>query len=234
MWSKDMTISYFNRYDKVTFQGVICSAPLLSQMTFLASGFRGPGPHAPPHLRSPRSWVHPEHLPWKTGFQVCSCSWPASLSGESDPNATPQSPAGASTTSPSAAQLGRVWSGKVASGANRRERAEKGRGWGLRRRGGRGCWNKGMFSLCSGPPFFFILFIYFWLPWVSVAVHRLSLVAVSNSWLRRVGFLLRRRLLVRSMRSRSTGFSSCSPRAQQLWRKGLGALRHVESSRTRD
>ena len=125
-----MTILYFNRYDKVTFQGVICSAPLLSQMTFLASGFPGPGPHAPPHLRSPRSWVHPEHLLWKTGFQVRSCSWPASLSGESDPNATPHSPAGASTTSPSAAQLGRVWSGKVASGANRRERA----GIGVRRR----------------------------------------------------------------------------------------------------
>ena len=221
-----MTILYFNRYDKVTFQGVICSAPLLSQMTFLASGFPGPGPHAPPHLRSPRSWVHPEHLLWKTGFQVRSCSWPASLSGESDPNATPHSPAGASTTSPSAAQLGRVWSGKVASGANRRERA--GIGGEEEREKGRGCWNKGMFSLCSGSPFFFILFIYFWLPWVSVAVHRLSLVAVSNSWLRCVGFLLR------SMRSGSTGFSSCSPRAQQLWRKGLGALQHVESSLTRD
>lgn len=115
-------------------------------------------PHAPPRRRSPRSWVHPEHLPWKTGFQVCSCSLPASLFGESDPNPTPHSPAGASTTSPSAAQLGRVWSGTAASGANRRERV------GLEgedeREEGSGCWNRGMFSLCSGSPSFYFIHLF--------------------------------------------------------------------------
>ena len=48
--------------------------------------------------------------------------------------------------------------------------------------------------------FLFTLFIYFWLRWVFGAVHRLCLAAVSNSWLRCVGFLLRWRLLLRSTR----------------------------------
>ena len=60
------------------------------------------------------------------------------------------------------------------------------------------------------------LFIYFWLCWVFVAVHRLSLVAASGGYssLRCAGFSLRWLLLLWSMGSRHTGFSSCSTWAQ--------------------
>ena len=57
----------------------------------------------------------------------------------------------------------------------------------------------------------FILFIYFWLHWVFIAVHRLSLVAASGGYssLRCTGFSLQSRLLLQSTGSRCTGFSSC-------------------------
>ena len=56
----------------------------------------------------------------------------------------------------------------------------------------------------------FILFIYFWLRCVFIAVHSLSLVAVSRGYssLWCAGFSLRWLLLLRSMGSRHTGFSS--------------------------
>ena len=81
----------------------------------------------------------------------------------------------------------------------------------------------------------FILFIYFWLRSVFVAARGLSLVAVSGGYslLRCVGFSLWWLLLLQSMGSRCAGFSSCSTRAQELWRTGLAAPRHVGSSRTR-
>ena len=93
----------------------------------------------------------------------------------------------------------------------------------------------------------FIYFIYFWLLWVFIAVHRLSLVVVSGGYssLRCRGFSLRWLLLLWSMGSRSTGFSSCGTQAQQLWFAGsrvqaqqllcmgLVAPRHVGSSQTR-
>ena len=62
---------------------------------------------------------------------------------------------------------------------------------------------------------FIYLFIYFWLRWVFVAAHRLSLVAVSGGYssLRCAGFSLRWFLSLRST--------------------GLVAPRHVGSSRTR-
>ena len=76
--------------------------------------------------------------------------------------------------------------------------------------------------------------MYFWLRWVFVAVHGLSLVAASGSYLLWcVGFSLWWLLLLRSMGSRCTGFSSCGTRAQQLWCMGLVALQHVGSSWTR-
>ena len=62
-----------------------------------------------------------------------------------------------------------------------------------------------------------ILFIYyFWLCWVFVAAHRLSLVAASggSSSLRCAGFSLRWLLLFRSMGSRHAGLSSCGTWAQ--------------------
>ena len=59
------------------------------------------------------------------------------------------------------------------------------------------------------------LFIYFWLHWVFVAAHRLSLVAESRGYssLQCAGFSLRWLLLLRSTGSRRAGFSSCGSRA---------------------
>ena len=84
--------------------------------------------------------------------------------------------------------------------------------------------------------FYFLLFFF-----------RLSLVATSGGYssLWCVGFSLQWLLLLRSVGSRRTGFSSCGtwaqqlwlmgPRvqAQQLWRMGLVAPWHVGSSQTR-
>ena len=55
------------------------------------------------------------------------------------------------------------------------------------------------------------LFIYFWLRWVFVAAHRLSLVAASGGYssLRWAGFSLWWLLVLWSTGSRCTGFSSC-------------------------
>ena len=59
-------------------------------------------------------------------------------------------------------------------------------------------------------------FIYFWLLWVFVVARGLSLVAVSGGYssLQCGGFSLRWLLLLRSMGSRRTGFSSCNTQAQ--------------------
>ena len=95
--------------------------------------------------------------------------------------------------------------------------------------------------------YFFNKFIYFWLRWVLVAVHGLSLVVASGGYssLRCAAFSLQWLLLLWSMGSRRAGFSSCGTwaqqlwlagsraQAQQLWRTGLVALWHVESSGTR-
>ena len=92
----------------------------------------------------------------------------------------------------------------------------------------------------------FILFSYFWLRWVFVAVRGLSLVATSRGYslLRCMGFSLWWFLLLRSTGSRCTGFSTCGTpaqqlwlvgsraQAQQLWRTHLVAPQHVGSSRT--
>ena len=92
-----------------------------------------------------------------------------------------------------------------------------------------------------------MIFFFFWLRWVFVAARRLSLVAASEGYssLRCTGFSLLWLLLLQSTGSRCAGFSSCGMRAQQLWlagsraqaqqlwRKGFVAPRHVGSSRTR-
>ena len=87
---------------------------------------------------------------------------------------------------------------------------------------------------------------FFWLCWVFIATHGLSLAAASGGYslLRCVGFSLRWLLLLWSTGSRHMGFSNCGTQAQQLWltgsgaqqlwRMGLVAPRHRESSRTRD
>ena len=91
------------------------------------------------------------------------------------------------------------------------------------------------------------LFFNFWLCWVFVAVHGLSLVMASGGYssLQCAGFSLQQLLLLRSTGSRHTGFSSCGTRDQQLWlvssraqaqqlgHTGLIAPWHVGSSRTR-
>ena len=59
--------------------------------------------------------------------------------------------------------------------------------------------------------FIYFLFIYFWLRWVFVAAHGLSLVAASGDYssLRCAGFSLQWLLWLRSTGSRCAGFSSC-------------------------
>ena len=66
-------------------------------------------------------------------------------------------------------------------------------------------------------------YTFFWLCWVFVAVHGLSLVAVSRGYssLQQAGFSLWWLLLLWSTGSRHTGFSSCSTQCQQLWHAGL-------------
>ena len=63
--------------------------------------------------------------------------------------------------------------------------------------------------------FIFSLF-FFWLRWVFIAALGLSLVAARGgcSLLQCAGFSLQWLLLLRSMGSRRTGFSSCSTQAQ--------------------
>ena len=53
--------------------------------------------------------------------------------------------------------------------------------------------------------------MYFWLRWVFVAAHGLSLVAASGDYslLQRADFLLQWLLLLQSTGFRPTGFSSC-------------------------
>ena len=70
--------------------------------------------------------------------------------------------------------------------------------------------------------FIFIFFLHFCLCWVFVAAHGLSLVAASGDyssvWC--TGFSLQWLLLLLSMGSRCTGFSSCGLWAQYLWLTG--------------
>ena len=70
---------------------------------------------------------------------------------------------------------------------------------------------------------FFKKIIYFWLHWVFVAVHRLSLVVVSGGYssLWCAGFSLRWLLLLQSTGSRHTGFSSCGMWASVVVAQGL-------------
>ena len=72
---------------------------------------------------------------------------------------------------------------------------------------------------------FIYLFIYFWLHWVFIAARGLSLVVASGGYslLPCVGFSLQWLLLLQSMGSRWTGFSSCGSRAQWLWLVGSRA-----------
>ena len=63
--------------------------------------------------------------------------------------------------------------------------------------------------------YLFILFIYFWLHWVFVAAHGLSLLAASGGYSSSqcMGFSLWWLLLLQSTGSRCVGLSSCGSRA---------------------
>ena len=78
------------------------------------------------------------------------------------------------------------------------------------------CVCKGVFVFVFLYNFLFVLFIYFGLHWVFVAVRGLSLVVVSKGYssLWCVGFSLRWLLLLWSTGSRHMGFSSCVMQAQ--------------------
>ena len=86
-----------------------------------------------------------------------------------------------------------------------------------------------------------IYFIYFWLCWVFVAAHRLSLFVASRATLRcgvraycgSFSCCGARALGVRASVVVARGLSSCGTQAQYLWRTGLVAPWHVRSSRTR-
>ena len=75
-----------------------------------------------------------------------------------------------------------------------------------------GCINTFFFFLVN----LFILFIYFWLHRVFVAVRGLPLVVASEGYssLQCMGFSLQWLLLLWSMGSRHAGFSSCGTGAQ--------------------
>ena len=66
---------------------------------------------------------------------------------------------------------------------------------------------------------------YFWLRWVFVAVHRLSLAVASGGYssLQCTGFSLRWLLLLRSMGSRHAGFGSCGSLALEHRLSSFGA-----------
>ena len=74
---------------------------------------------------------------------------------------------------------------------------------------------------------FLFLFLFFWLLWVFIAAHGLSLVAESGGYSLVVvcGLLIAVASPVETMSSRWM--------AQYLWYTGLIALGHVESSRNR-
>ena len=65
--------------------------------------------------------------------------------------------------------------------------------------------------IMSQQSFFIYMYIYFWLRWVFVVAHGVSLVAASGGYssLWCVGFSLWWLLLLRSTGSRRVGFSSC-------------------------
>ena len=80
-------------------------------------------------------------------------------------------------------------------------------------------------------------FIYLFLALLRfVAALELSLVVASGDFssLRCMGFSLQWLLLLQSMGSRCTSFSSRSTRVQYLWHMGFVPLQHVGSSRIRD
>ena len=72
---------------------------------------------------------------------------------------------------------------------------------------------------------FKILFIYLFLAVLGLGCCTRALVAVRGGYssLRCAGFSLRWLPLLRSMGSRSTGFSSCGSQAQQLWCTGFSS-----------
>ena len=80
-----------------------------------------------------------------------------------------------------------------------------------------------------GPSSFFFKCIYFWLCWVFVAAYRLFLIGVSRGY-----FLVAVHGLLIAVASLAAEHGLQVSQVQQSWCTGLVALRHVESSWTRD
>ena len=78
--------------------------------------------------------------------------------------------------------------------------------------------------------------IYFWLHWVFVTLHGLSLAAASRGYsIADVGFSLPRPLFAaQSTSTWPAGFYSCSTWSQALQHTGLAPRKHVGFSQTRD
>ena len=77
-------------------------------------------------------------------------------------------------------------------------------------------WQGDRLGGCALYLFIYLFIYYFWLRWVFVAAHGLSLVVASGGYssLWCVAFSLRWLLLLRSTGSRRMGFSRCGTRAQ--------------------
>ena len=91
------------------------------------------------------------------------------------------------------------------------------------------CVNLSPFLLLFLKKKLFIYLFIFWLHWVFVAVHGLSLVAVIRGYssMRCVGFSLWWLLLLWSMGSRHVGFSSCGSRALEHRLSSCGAWAYL-------
>ena len=98
---------------------------------------------------------------------------------------------------------------------------------------GRGCWKKACSHSALGPLSFYLIYLFLVALGLRCCAQALSscgeqlLVAVRGLPVAVVSLAAEHALEVH-------GFGSCSPRAQQLWGKGLGALQHVASSWIRD
>ena len=87
------------------------------------------------------------------------------------------------------------------------------------------------FFFIKAPLFLFFLFIYLFL--AALGLRCCAQAFSSCSEQAPLFAAVCGLLLLQSTGSRLAGFSSCSTRAQSLWRTGLVAPRHVGSSRTR-
>lgn len=141
-----MNILYFNRYNEVIFQEVICFTSLLSDVAFFGPDFPGPGRSPSPHPSTPRSWKHPALLPRRPVLGHIVYSGQSAYPQGAIPTPLP-SRLHVPQCLPSCCSARWIWPGEVASGA----KAEKGQGR-MRRQEGSDYWKKSIFLSSSGSP----------------------------------------------------------------------------------